>query len=1803
MKRLLLLLTLLSAGFSMAQTQFWADNFDSSPTSGSRTPEENGGTTPTPSVSYFRLTDGSTISQVVPFSGKEASFFWAGEDHNALGTGFTASGAESSQAANAATNELQIDWTGINIAGKSTLSFKGLLAAASTNEPWDNTNACISGVGSTNTDYIIIEYKIDAGAYTPLIRFFNRGSATNGVDKYLFEDTDGNGCGDGTQLTNAFAEFTKSIPGTGTTLSLRIRVFSEGSNEEWGIDNFRLFEVAACTAPTITTNPPTNSDVCAGGTKTISGTATGATAFKWQYDTGSGFTDVPNSAPYSNVTTNTLTITGATAGMNGYDYRLVAMNGVASCFTNSSSSNLRVSAISTSSNTQTNVACFGGNSGNATVIPSGGIAGSYTYSWSPSGGTGATASSLTQGSYTVTVTDAALTSCTATQNFTITQPPVLNGTTVVTNVSCFGGTNGSINLTPSGGAGGYTFSWGGGVTTEDRTALAAGTYSVTITDANSCTKNVTGITVTQPTAVVGGTTTVTNTSCNGGTNGVIDLTPTGGTSPYTYSWGGGVTSQDRISLAAGSYSVTITDANGCTGVVSPITVTQPTAVSGTTTVTNTSCNGGTNGSIDLTPTGGTPGYTYSWGGGITTQDRTALAAGSYSVTITDANGCTGVVSPITVTQPTAVSGTTTVTNVACFGNSTGAINLTPTGGTPGYTFSWGGGITTEDRTSLAAGSYSVTITDANACTGTVNVTVTQPTAAVSGTTVVTNVSCNTGTNGAINLTPTGGAGGYTFSWGGGVTTEDRTGLAAGTYSVTITDINGCTGTVSGITVTQPTAISLTAASQTNVSCNGGSNGAASVNTATGGTPGYTYNWTPGTPTGDGTTSITGLTAGTWTCTVTDANGCVASQNFTVTQPTAISMTASSQTNVSCFGGSNGAASVNAASGGAGGFTYNWTPGTPTGDGTTSVTGLIAGTWTCTVTDANGCVASQSFTVTQPTALSVTASSQTNVSCNGGSNGAAAINIPTGGTPGYTYDWTPGTPTGDGTRSITGLTAGTWTCVVTDANGCTASPSFTVTQPTALSVTAASQTNVSCNGGSNGAASINTPTGGAGGYTYNWTPGNPTGDGTTSVTGLTAGTWTVTVTDANSCVASQSFTVTQPTAISVTAASQTNIACNGGSNGAAAINTPTGGTPGYTYDWSPGTPTGDGTTSINGLTAGTWTVNVTDANGCVASQSFTVTQPTAISVTAASQTNISCNGGSNGAAAINTPTGGTPGYTYDWDPGTPTGDGTTSISGLTAGTYTVTVTDANGCTASQSFTVTQPTALSVTADTQTDVSCNGGSNGSASINTPTGGTPGYTYDWNPGTPTGDGTTSITGLTAGTYTVVATDANGCQTAEAFIITEPTALDVSTGSQVDVLCNGGSTGSATVAPTGGTGTYDYSWSPTGGTAATASGLIAGTYTVTVTDDNNCQNTKTFVITESAPLTNSFSHSACNSYTWGTQTHSISGTYTQTFTASNGCDSTVTLTLSIVSEITNTVTENSCTSYTWAQNGMTYNASGLYIDTIPAAGGCDSIVTLDLTINTPSSSSSSEFSCGSYVWAQNGMTYTASGVYTDTIPNASGCDSIITLNLTIGGSSASQSISVCESYTWAQNGMTYTTSGMYSDTLTDGNGCDSILVLNLTILPSPVAGVTSLSVISLQASGTGTYQWINCTTGQPIAGATNATFTATANGSYAVIVSNGSCSDTSNCVVISQVGLEENNSSFGVSLTPNPTQNDVKITFTGTNEASIVIYDVQGKAVMTADHVQSGAMLSTQAFERGVYMVHILTTSGNHTERLVKQ
>jgi hypothetical protein len=765
----------------------------------------------------------------------------------------------------------------------------------------------------------------------------------------------------------------------------------------------------------------------------------------------------------------------------------------------------------------------------------------------------------------------------------------------------------------------------------------------------------------------------------------------------------------------------------------------------------------------------------------------------------------------------------TQTNVSCNGGSNGSATVSVTGGTGAYTYSWAPtGGTADTANGLSAGTYTVTVTDANSCQTTQSFTITEPAALVASAGIQNNVSCNGGSNGSATVNVTGGTAGYTYSWSpSGGAADTASGLTAGTYTATITDANGCTATQS-FTITEPTALVASASAQTDITCNGDANGSATV-AATGGTGSYTYSWSPSGGTAD---TANGLSAGTYTATVTDANGCTATQSFTITEPTAIITSVSTQTNVSCFSGTNGSATI-AATGGTPGYTYSWSPYGGTAD---TATGLSAGTYTVTITDANSCTATQSVTITEPSIMTTSIATQTNVSCNGGSNGSATITA-TGGSGIYTYSWSPSGGTGN---TANGLTAGTYTATITDENGCTATQSVTITEPLVLSASIGGQTEVSCNSGSDGSATVSV-TGGTGPYTYSWAPFGGTAD---TATGLAAGTYTVTITDSNGCTTTQSFTITEPTALVASASAQTDITCNGDANGSATV-AATGGTGSYTYSWSPSGGTAD---TATGLAAGTYTATVTDQNGCSATQTFVINQPAAIIASAAAQTDVTCNGASNGSATV-TATGGTGAYTYSWSP---SGGTTNTATGLAAGIYTATVKDANGCSATQSFTISQPAALSVSVNVLTNVSCNSGSDAAATAIV-TGGTGAYTYSWSPAGGTAD---TATGLSAGIYTVTVTDANGCTANQSFTINQPTSL-AATVTQTNVTCSGGNNGSATITVTGGSGIYTYAWSPSGGNAATATGLTAGIYNVTVTDSNGCILTEIVTVTTAQDTT----------------------------------------------------------------------------------------------------------------------------------------------------------------------------------------------------------------------------------------------------------------------------------------------------------------------------------------------------------------
>lgn len=824
-----------------------------------------------------------------------------------------------------------------------------------------------------------------------------------------------------------------------------------------------------------------------------------------------------------------------------------------------------------------------------------------------------------------------------------------------------------------------------------------------------------------------------------------------------------------------------------------ITLTNPT-------VNNVTCNGLSNGAATISASGGTPAFTYTWSNGQTTASATNLAAGTYTVTVTDTKNCSATTTA-SVTQPAAITITPNVVNVSCFGGSNGSSGLNVSGGTPSFNYQWSNGQTTPAATNLTAGTYTVTVTDANSCSATSAVTISQPNAiVVTGNS--TDISCHGGNNGTINLTITGGTLPYNYQWSNGSTSANLSGLTAGTYEFTVTDANSCIATFSG-TLNEPAALALTTTSN-NAGCNQNT-GSASVNVAGGVSP-YAYWWNNGAT----SSAISNIGAGTYTVTVTDNNGCTSTASAIVNNAGSLSASISG-TNVACFGNATGSASVTI-SNGTQPITYSWS----NGGSASFIINVPAGTYTVTVTDGNGCSSILTKYISQPSELTVSTSS-TDAVC-GTLTGTAQVSV-TGGTPGYVYNWSNGA---SGT-SISNVSSGNYFVTVTDNNACTVSASVTVGNAGLLPVSLSS-TPVNCFGNNNGTATVSV-TGGTPPFTYLWSNGAQTA----SATNLAGGTYTVTVSDANGCSATSSATINEPAAINVSVVA-TNTLCGTANGSVTAL--VTGGTSGYSYTWN----TGATSSSVSGLGAGNYVVTVTDNNNCTATASGIVNATGNLSVNVLS-INVTCNGGNNGTATVNVVTGNPP-YSYNWS----TGSQTNVASNLTAGTYIVTVSDNNLCQQIETIVITEPAPLNI-AINKNDIPCGTTNTGSASAIV-TGGTPGYNFVWSNGV-SGN---SVSGLNAGNYSVVVSDVNHCSATATFDINEQPE-PVANISASNLLCYGDFSGTAIVAVSGGTPAYSYTWN-TGAVTNNINGVPAGNYSVTITDANNCTATAAIVITQPSEI-----------------------------------------------------------------------------------------------------------------------------------------------------------------------------------------------------------------------------------------------------------------------------------------------------------------------------------------------------------------
>ncbi len=600
----------------------------------------------------------------------------------------------------------------------------------------------------------------------------------------------------------------------------------------------------------------------------------------------------------------------------------------------------------------------------------------------------------------------------------------VSATVSVVNTNC-GQSNGTATVIPSGGSGSYSYVWNTlpSQLTATCTGLSAGTYSVTVTSGNCnvvntvLINNIGGISA-------GSFSNIIPDYCENGV-GSATVNFSDGLLPFNYLWNTTPVQNTQTvnGLSAGNYSVTVTDANGCSS-VSNTTISSTSPLTFVSSKVDVLCYGANTGSATITVTSGVMPFVYSWSGGVSvTNVASSLIAGNYNVTITDANGCSASGS-VVITQPTQINLTTqSLTNVTCFGLCNGSYSVNASGGTPGYVYLWPDASSLSFVSNLCAGSYIVTVTDANSCTLTHSILITQPLQLSATITNIVNPLCFGSCNGSANVASINGTSPYTYLWSSGSISNVASGLCSGNFVVTVTDNNGCTVSPS-VMLIDPIVLNVTVSNVFPVNCYGSCNGSATLNVI-GGLQPYSYGWNTGTVLSQ--TNNT-LCAGNYLVTVSDAAQCTSVTSVNITQPGIFAVTNIIKENVSCFGKQDGSVDFDIVGGVA---PYTYSIGSQISSESFFI-GLSAGNYVLTVTDANNCTAINAFTIIQPQPL-VLSSVTSYIIC----KGEHVILNPTiiGGTPAYTWYWN-GTVNAGSAIDVSPVLPSDYSVSVTDSKGCT-----------------------------------------------------------------------------------------------------------------------------------------------------------------------------------------------------------------------------------------------------------------------------------------------------------------------------------------------------------------------------------------------------------------------------------------------------------------------------------------------------------------------------------------------------------------------------------------------------------------------------------------------------------------------------------------------------------------------------------------------------------------------------------------------
>lgn len=944
-------------------------------------------------------------------------------------------------------------------------------------------------------------------------------------------------------------------------------------------------------------------------------------------------------------------------------------------------------------------------------------------------------------------------------------------------VSCFGGADGSLTLAASDGTAPYQYVLDGqSNATGTFAGLPAGTYLAQAIDATGCPASL-QVTINQPDSVIGVAATQAPT-CYGSADGSAAFEISGGNPPFSFSWNNGQTDSIAAGLAAGTYLTEVSDAAGC-AYSFQLTLQEPDPVEVEIATDSVRCFGGSiGGRAVVTATGGTGMYTYAFPPGTligtTPNQAVALSQGIYGVTITDTNGCEASDS-FAIYEPEALQLQLSIEDVLCANGTNGGASVLVSGGTGAYAYYWQDALgdtlgTAPGISGLAAGSYILDVADAYGCWTSDIFTISAP-PPIGYMLDVQPATCPNSADGAASLEVSGGTAGYAYNWSDiGPGPAVRNGLPAGNYFVTVTDLNSCSVEIP-VAIESPPPIVLDFATMP-VSCPGSADGQATA-LPSGGGGNYSYSWA----TGQNTAIAGGLPAGPVSVTVTDGNGCQATAVTEVGEASPLLLELEGE-GPACFDGNDGTATATV-QGGAGNYSYQWS----NGQSGPTASGLPSGAHRVTVTDGNGCTAVGSVLLEEPAVLTNFITTQP-ASCNPEPDGLATANAQ-GGTPPYRYSWSDG----QSQANAQSLAMGVYTLTLTDANGCALTDTVEVDGIPFISLSLESR-DVSCNGGADGVVSVNAQ-GGSGNYSYNWSAGVSSG---LQASGLSAGSYSVTVADELGCESVASVMVEEPSALSLEAVVG-RVSCSGERDGRISLFVAGGASP-YSILWN----TGDTTLAIEELGVGAYSATVTDANGCRVSRADEVVEASPIGVSIEIE-DADCYGEPTGAVRVEA-SGGLPPFAYRW----PGGETAPALEGIPAGSYALSITDAAGCEIVEEIVVGQPSGPLEAAVTPVDVSCFGKKDGRIEI-AGSGGTPFYRYSLD-----GDffsGNNAFIGLAPGSYNVYIQDINGC----AF-----RAGAVTVGEPQPILVNLGETRAAGFGEairlqpevTGGVGALAYYWEP---------------------------------------------------------------------------------------------------------------------------------------------------------------------------------------------------------------------------------------------------------------------------------------------------------------------------------------------------------------------------------------------------------